>query len=72
MGEKANMKNAEKEMKVKMESKIEAKYKKKFDKMVANKVTKLTKKKVSPKCKACMKLEEGERKLLGADCKTCP
>jgi len=71
MGEKGAEKNLEKELKVKLEAKVTTKYKKKFEKSVADKVASLTKKKVSPKCKACLKLEDGERKLLGADCKAC-
>jgi len=72
MGEKSAEKNMEKVLKVKLEAKIGSKLKKEFEKKVAKKVGQLTKKKLSPKCKACVKLDEAEQKMLEVDCKTCP
>jgi hypothetical protein len=72
MGEKRNEKNVEKVMKTQLEAKIKKKLEKKEAKDVAKKVAKLTGKKTTPKCKACMKLNEEEQKMLAADCKACP
>jgi len=71
MGEKKHEKEVEKQLKVKLEAKVTKKLKAKEAKDVAKKVEKLTNKKVSPKCKACLKLNEAEQKMVGADCKAC-
>jgi len=71
VGEKDAEKNLKKDLSAKLEEKISAKLKKKEAAAIAEKVKKLTKKDLSPKCAACAKLDHAERTMVGADCKAC-
>lgn len=71
MGEKDEASNMKKSMKAKLTMDIASKMQEEEAAKVAKAVKKLTGKKLSPKCSACTKLDEAERKMLKADCKVC-
>merc|ERR1719267_110751 len=71
MHEKEAASNMKKSMKAKLTADIASKMQKEEASKVAKEVKKLTGKKLSPKCAACTKLDEAERKMLNADCKAC-
>merc|ERR1712146_327090 len=71
MHEKEAASNLKKSMKTKLTADIASKMQKEEASKVAKEVKKLTGKKLSPKCAACTKLDEAERKMLNADCKAC-
>merc|ERR1711968_359570 len=71
MHEKEAAANMKKSMKAKLKADIASKMQKEEASKVAKEVKKLTGKKLSPKCAACTKLDEAERKILNADCKAC-
>jgi len=71
MNKSKDKKELKKQLAVKVKAQMKKKMRKVEAKMVAKKVAKVTKKSVSQKCKACLKLSAEEKRVLSVDCNAC-